>query len=153
MDSQAQDIVTWAEKQTKPACKPAYKRLTDNDRILARQLRDKGKTQAEIAQVLGCTQQAVSDWLRKLDDTKHDASLYLAGQSLRMARNIVQNGLARDHIQALNGLGVLNQQDSGKVSITINGLVLHGTGRQDVIDAEVLSPQLTDGQGEGEQNT
>jgi transcriptional regulator with XRE-family HTH domain len=149
MDTQA--IATTTDTQAKPVCKPAYKRLSPADRQAIRTLKDLGKTQAEIAQVIGCTQQAVSHWLSQLIDTRQDASLYLAGQSLRMAENIVKRGAARDHIQALNGLGVLNQQDTGRLTLIINGLALHGTN-QDVVEAEVLSPPVLEGQSEGEQN-
>ena len=142
MDSQAQDIVTWAEQQAAPANTPKYNRLTRADLALLLKLKRDGLTQVEIAQRLGCTQGTVSKWLDQLTDTRDTAKEYLAAQSFRMAKNIVKNGLARDHIQALNGLGVLNQQDSGKISITVNGFVLHGTGtpspQAEVIEGETV---------------
>jgi DNA-binding transcriptional regulator YiaG len=143
VDSQA--IAKWAEKQAKPAHTPKYDRLTRTDISLLLKYKREGLSQTEIAQRLGCTQGTVSKWLNNLTDTKEPAKEYLAGAALRMAQNIVNKGLARDHIQALNGLGVLNQQDTGKLSIVINGLHLHGTGSTEplsppgtVVDSEVI---------------
>ena len=109
MDNTAAQALTPAA-----ACKPAYKRLTQDQLLAIVDLRKLGKTQAEIAQTLGCTQQAVSDWLRKTADSTEAASLYLRGQSLRMAKNVVQKGQARDHIQALKGIGVLADDHVGQ---------------------------------------
>lgn len=105
-------------------------------------MRHLGKTQTEIAQVVGCNQATVSDWLRDTEDTTDLSRTYLAGQSLRMAKNIVRKGMARDHIQALNGLGVLNQPLTGGVTVNINGLSIHGLGsiQTETVDAEPLSP-------------
>jgi DNA-binding transcriptional regulator YiaG len=147
MDSQA--IAKWAEQQTAPANTPKYDRLTSSDLGVLLKLRKDGLTQAEIAQRLGCSQGTVSKWLNILTDTTEPAKEYLRGQAMRMAKNIANNGLARDHVQVLNGLGVLNQQDTAKLTIVINGLTLAGTGRDDVVDAEVLSPPIAEGQSEG----
>jgi transcriptional regulator len=147
MDSQA--IAKWAEQQTAPANTPKYDRLTSSDLGVLLKLRKDGLTQAEIAQRLGCSQGTVSKWLNNLTDTTEPAKEYLRGQAMRMAKNIANNGLARDHVQVLNGLGVLNQQDTAKLTIVINGLTLAGTGRDDVVDAEVLSPPIAEGQSEG----
>lgn len=149
----AKDIVKWAEKQAEPRNRPAYDRLTQTDLGLLLKYKREGKTQVEIAQRLGCTQGTVSKWLDKLVDTKEPAREYLAGAALRMAQNIVHRGMARDHVQVLNGLNVLNQQDTGKVSITINGLMLAGLGPQPrtfACSTQQVSPdqgQLTDDTG------
>jgi len=118
VDSQAQAIATWAEKQGKPANKPKYDRLTRTDLGLLLKYRQQGLTQVEIAQRLGCSQGTVSKWLDDLTDSRDVAKEYLAGQSLRMAKNIVHRGIARDHIQALRGNGVL-ADDSGTQGIVI----------------------------------
>jgi DNA-binding transcriptional regulator YiaG len=136
VDSQAAAIANWAERQSKPADKPKYDRLTRTDLGLLLKYRRQGLTQVEIAQRLGCSQSTVSKWLDDLTDSTEPAKEYLRGQALRMAQNIVKKGLARDHIQALNGLGVLHQQDTGSLTVVINGLTLHGTGKPEpAIDA------------------
>jgi predicted XRE-type DNA-binding protein len=116
VDSHA--IATWAEKQGKPANSPSYKRLTNEDRILALELAKRGITQRAIAEQLGVTQSAISQWLSTTVDTTEIASLFLRGQALHMAKNVVQKGQARDHIQALKGIGVL-EQDKSELNIGI----------------------------------
>ena len=146
MDSQA--IAKWAERKSgKPTDTPKYDRLTRTDLGLLVKYHRQGMTQVEIAQRLGCSQSTVSKWVNDLTDTREPAKEYLAGSALRMAQNIVKRGMARDHVQVLNGLGVLNQQDTGKVSITINGLTLAGTGhaeQAETVEAEILSPPVSD---------
>ena len=115
------------EEVTTPACKPKYRRLTSADHAYILKLRDQKLTQAEIAQRIGCTQQAVSDWLRQCQDSTAEATLYLKGRALSMAKNIVSKGLARDHIQALKGIKVLEDDNSQKgIHLTINGIALVG---------------------------
>lgn len=119
MDSQAQDIVTWAEKKAKPAHTPKYKRLTDDQRIAILQLDKVGKTQVEIAHTIGCDQGTVSRWLTQCQDTTEHASTYLRGQALRMSRNIVQKGRAADHIKALEGINVLAPEHVAGITVQI----------------------------------
>ena len=47
------------------------------------------------------------------------------GSSLRMARNIVDNGLPRDHVNALKGIGVLEQDRGTDVQLMV-GIALPG---------------------------
>jgi hypothetical protein len=151
VDSQA--IATWAEKKAKPAESVSYTRLTDADRITILRLHDQGISQLEISKRLDRAVSTVHEVIQKYAPTIDMARRKLAAGAERMAENIIENGLARDHIQALNGLGVLNQQDTGKVSIVINGLHLHGTARPDAIEAESVSPVLDAGPGESTENT
>jgi transposase-like protein len=131
------------------ALRPAYKRLTDDQRILILQLSKQGLTQAAIAQQLGCHQTTVSDWLSKCQDTTSVASTYLKGSALRMARNIVERGLARDHVAALKGIQVLKDEtDTGRaINLVVNGLVQIGIGQPSPVVAEVPSEslQITEG--------
>lgn len=111
-------IVQWAEQQAKPAHTPAYRRLTDTDRVLMLQYAKEGLTQVEIAQRLGCDQSSVSRWLHMCQDTTKEASQYLRGQSLRMARKIVAKGKGSDLIAALKGVNVL-AEDQHKPGVTV----------------------------------
>lgn len=126
MDSHAtKAIVTWAERQTKPtAHTPAYKRLTQEQLVALLDLRKLGKTQVEIAETLGCDQATVSRALHQFTDTTEPATAYLRGSALRMAKNVVRKGHARDHIAALKGIGVL-EADRSDLNIAI-GLSLPG---------------------------
>jgi transcriptional regulator len=106
------------------SCEKRKTRLTQAEVGLLLQLHKDGLTQQQIAQRFGITQQAVSKWLDATTDTTETAKLYLRGSALRMAKNVVQNGQARDHIQALKGLNVL-AEDGRDVKIAI-GISLPG---------------------------
>jgi hypothetical protein len=114
-----EQIVKWAENKAKPSHRKPTKRLTQEEIGLLLKLHKDGLTQTEIAQRLDCDQAAVSRWLSKLTDSTETAKSYLRGSALRMARNIVHNGLARDHVQALKGLNVLEEQQGGGVVVQI----------------------------------
>ena len=118
-------IARWAEKKATPAPTPAYKRLTQEQIIALRDLHKLGKTQVQIAETLGCDQKTVSRWLAAFTDTTDTATAYLRGNALRMAKNVVQKGQARDHIAALKGIGVLEQDQSGTqiaIGISLPGM-------------------------------
>lgn len=119
MDSQAANIVKWAEDKAKPNCKPKIKRLSQVEVGLLLQMHKAGKTQAEIAQQLGISQQAVSKWLDNTTDSTDLAKLYLRGSALRMAQNIVHKGRAADHIKALEGVNVLAPEHTGNIVVQI----------------------------------
>lgn len=100
---------------------PKFKRLTDTDKAFAIQYEKDGLHQTEIAQRLGVTQSAISQWLSKCRDTTDSAKLYLRGSSLRMAENIVKRGLPRDHVAALKGIGVLEEQQAQGLTVLVGG--------------------------------
>jgi transcriptional regulator with XRE-family HTH domain len=116
VDSQA--IATWAEQKAAPADTPAYRRMTDTERRLILELTDQGLTQAQIAQQLGRAQSSISDVLSAFTDTTEIATRFLRAKALHMAENVVVKGQARDHIQALKGIGVL-EQDKSELNIGI----------------------------------
>lgn len=124
----AQAIAKWAEKQS-PAHSPAYKRLTDTDRILITRLAAQGIPQTEIAQRLGCDQSSVSRWLNACQDSTKEATAYLRGQSLRMARKVAGSDDGKVLIQALKGVNVLQEQQQQGVTVLVGngGTVNFGT--------------------------
>jgi hypothetical protein len=142
----AEAIAQWAE-DTAPADKPRYKRLTDVDRAFILRMRDKGLTQVQIAQRLGCAQSTISDVLDAFSDTLPEAKRYLRGQALKMARNIADNGRAQDHVAALKGLGVLQDAEQSGFTVMVGrgGTVNFAVQAQptgEVIDAEVSPLRL-----------
>lgn len=143
-------IAEWAENKSKPAESYSYTRLTDADRVTIMHLHDQGISQLEISKRLSRSVSTIHEVIQKYLPTLDMAKRKLAAGAERMAENIIENGLPRDHIQALNGLGVLNQQDTGKLTLVINGLTLHGTGRAETVEGEVLSPLQIEAIGEGE---
>ena len=117
MDSQA--IAQWATNQDRQKLHKGRGSTLGSEQVAAvLQLHKLGKTQTEIAQTVGCDQGTVSRWLSRLTDTTELAGSYLRGSALRMAKNVVKNGQARDHIQALKGIGVL-ADDSASQGLTI----------------------------------
>lgn len=89
-------------------------KLTQEQLVAILKLAKLNKTQVEIAQAIGCDQGTVSRWLAQCEDSTEQASTYLRGSALRMAKNIVDKGLARDHIAALKGIGVLADDAPGQ---------------------------------------
>jgi transposase len=133
--------------QAAPPCKPAYRRLTNADRAYILKLRDQKLTQAEIAQRIGCSQQSVSEWLRQCQDTSAQASQYLRGSALSMARKIVTKGRPSDLVATLKGINVLEEQQQQSFTLAINGVVLHGIGsspKQQYAVGLICSLMLTD---------
>jgi hypothetical protein len=132
----AEAIVKWAEKQPSTHRKPT-KRLSQAEVGLLLQLHKEGKSQVEIAQLLGVTQGAISRWLQNTTDSTGIAKSYLRGSALRMAQNIVRNGQAKDHVQALKGLGVLEEQQQQGVTVIV------GNGGSVNIGVLVSPPDVT----------
>jgi hypothetical protein len=131
----------------------SYKRLTREDHEAIVKMHDAGMTLTAIAQQLNRSVSTIHEVVKIYKPTVDLAKRKLAGAALQMAENIVTNGLPRDHVQVLNGLGVLNQQDTGKLTLIINGLTLHGTGKPEAIDGEVLSPHQLEAGSESAENT
>jgi hypothetical protein len=128
----AEAAETTAAVATQPI-KPDYGRLTRSDVGVLLKLHKDGLTQDQIAHRLGCSQPTVAKWLSDLIDTTEPSKAYLRGSALRMAQNIVRKGLPRDHVQALKGLGVLEetQQQGFTVNIGIS---------DSVVQVQVLTP-------------
>ena len=105
----------------RPAHKPKYKRLTDADRALILQLHSQDKTQTQIAQVIGCNQSSVSDWLKQMADTSHAASTFFRAQAMPMAKDIVKHGRPADKVAVLKGIGVLANEQASGVTVIVGG--------------------------------
>lgn len=108
-------------ENTTPAYKPKYRRLTDADRSYILALHEQKLTQTEIAQRIGCTQPAVSDWLSACQDRTGDATLYLRGQALRMARKVAATKDPKALVAALKGVKVLSDDSQQSVQIIVGG--------------------------------
>lgn len=101
--------------------KPKQHRLTDNDKVMAIRYANEGLTQAAIAQRLGVTQPAISQWLSKCQDTTAEASLFFRGRALAMAEKVERKGRPSDLIKALQGVSVLAEERSAGLVIQIGG--------------------------------
>lgn len=137
----ATEIAAWAEDKAKPADTPAYKRLTDSERVLILKLHDDGLTQVEIAQRLNRAQSTISDVLDAFTDTTDVAKRYFRANALRMAENVVERGQPRDHNVALAGIDVLKAGDHGGIKIAI-GLSLPGLPTVSVPATASSTPSL-----------
>lgn len=96
-------------RSSRPAPSPRYKRVQQQQLVAMLQLHKLGKTQTEIAQVVGCDQKTVSRWLEQFQDTTDHANAYLRGNALRMAQTVVKKGKPDVQLKALQGLGVASQ--------------------------------------------
>lgn len=106
--------------------KGKYKQLTQPQIRELLSLRRLGKTQSEIAQILNCNQATVCRWLDNFTDTRDDATAFLRGNALKLARNIVKNGKPREHVDVLKGLNVLEQStQDAKIQVVV-GVSLPG---------------------------
>ncbi len=126
-----------ASSEQPVAHKPKYRRLTDADRVYMLTLRERGMSQAQIAQQLGCNQSSVSDWLSRCDDKTTHAITFLRGSALKMARNVVDKGSPAVHVDALKGLSVLKEKDTNSLVVNIG-----------IKDSDVLFGTLSTGQSE-----
>ena len=122
-----------------PAEGPSYKRLTDADRITIFALYDQNLTQTAIAKRLDRSISTINDVLQAYGSTVDIAKRKLRAGAARMAENILDNGLPRDHVATLKGIGVLEEQASQAFTLILNGLTIHGTGRPDALEGEVLA--------------
>lgn len=104
-----------------PANSPKYRRITQAQRQVMRDLYKLNTPQTEIARVLGVSQGTVSKWLSELVDTTADATEYLRSQALYMAEKVVKKGRPSDHIKALQGVNVLTEERSSGLVIQIGG--------------------------------
>ncbi len=103
-----------------PADTPAYRRMTNAERLLILKLHEDNLTQAEIAQRVGRAQSSISDLLDTFTDSTALATRFLRASAFRMAENVVENGEPRDHNVALAGIEVLSKQEAkGGLTIVI----------------------------------
>jgi predicted transcriptional regulator len=92
---------------TKPA-----ERITDYTRLNRAEvgsilkLHEAGKTQVEIAQILGCSQPTVSRWLDELVDTRELAKHTLRSGAEKLAERIVKQADVEQALEVLDRLDV-----------------------------------------------
>lgn len=159
MDSvshEADRIVAWAETKGRRAESPSYKRLTDAERLLILQLHDKGWSQLKISQHLSRSVSTVHDVIQAYAPTVDMAKRKLRAGAAKMAENIVERGDPRDHIQALKGLGVLQDEQSQGFTVLVGsgGVVNFGAApaEAEVLEAEAVSPLRLPGESETSEN-
>jgi hypothetical protein len=116
-----------------PAEYAGYTRLTDAERISILSMHDKGITQNAIAELLSRSVATVHDVIHTFTPSVDLAKRKLRASALKMAENIVDNGLPRDHVQALKGLGVLEETQQQGFTVNI-GIA------DSVVQVQVLTP-------------
>ena len=84
----------------------AGEELRDQDKQAILLLRREGKTQSEIAAVVGCDQATVSRTLSKLTDTRPLAEAIAHSSAAKMMQNVIDNGKPELHAKVLQGVGV-----------------------------------------------
>jgi DNA-binding transcriptional regulator YiaG len=114
-------MASTALAETTATSKPDYSRLSQEEIVRLFNLHKAGLSQPQIAQELNCSQKTVSRWLQDFIDTTEPAKVYLRGNALRMAQNIVKKGRAVDHVAALKGLSVLHEEQQSGVTVIVGG--------------------------------
>lgn len=112
---------------SQPAESPSYTRLTRADHRVIMKLRDDGLTLTAIAQQLGRSVSTIHEVVDIYTPTDDLAKRKLRAGALTMAENIVDNGRAADHVAALKGLGVLEQESFG-VNVAVFGDGINAIG-------------------------
>lgn len=89
-------------------------RRRDDSAIL--KLRDIGKTQVEIAQIIGCSQSAISKCLAEYEDTRSLAGHILRNGAAKLASTVVATKHAPTALEALRDMQVSEKRapDQGK---------------------------------------
>ena len=112
-------LTTATDPATDPNTTSTVKRLTRAQIASAIALRETGKSTRDIAQVIGCHHATVARILALYVDMRPPARKYLESNALRMARNVVRNGKAADHVKTLTGIGVLEQEHAAGITIQV----------------------------------
>jgi hypothetical protein len=128
-----------------PPREPGEKlRAADEAKIL--ELHAAGKTQTDIARVIGCHQSTVSRTIAEYDDSRPLARKYLESRALEMTRRLVTDAKPETILRVLGKLDVVRDDGTGgsddygpTVYVGI-GLTMQGTGDQALRNSRVLSP-------------
>lgn len=143
-------IAQWAEANTVKRGgdhNKGAKHLTATDVADILRWDSQGLTQQQIAERLGRpnSQGQVSQVLAKYSiDNTAQAKQILRGGAAAMALNIVRKGQPKDQVQALKGLGVLEDQQQAGLTVRIGG-------GSEVKIGFLVSPPASQVLGEGEQ--
>jgi DNA-binding CsgD family transcriptional regulator len=129
---------------------PKYKRLTQAQLGIILALSREGKTQTEIAQVLGVTQPTISDAIKSLGVDSTELAIHTAKsrayRAVRRLDAITQKGKDEHAIKASSKLlevaGVLNGDSKG---VSVGVQVIIGDGPDPLAGAKVVNVCTTDG--------
>lgn len=129
---------------------PDYSRLSRADEALILKLAEDGRTQTEIAQLIGCSQPTVSDILRDFGDTRilarkrtHNRALDVANAAIEGSIIAANDGKPEAALELLDRLEVApkRQVDSGKGTQVLIQIGMPGqpAGPDPVIDVPFAS--------------
>ncbi len=94
-----------------------YGRLSRAEVASLLSLSDAGKSQVEIAQILGCDQSNISRWLSKLRPTTDLAKHRLQNAALELTERLIESADAEQSLEVLDRLDVLSKKrDNGAQS-------------------------------------
>jgi Homeodomain-like domain-containing protein len=122
--------------------KPKQHRLTNLDKAFALRYYAEGLTQAVIAQRLGVTQPAISQWLSLCQDTTAEAGLFLRGTALPMAEKIVKKGRPSDLVKVLQGISVLEPDQKSGLVVNVGGDAIVNFGGAFAPHASAVTPVI-----------
>ena len=125
------------------AVPPRYDRLSYEQLDLVLRLRAEGKSQAFIAEAVGCTQSNISIVLKRLgSDSSELAKHHLRARSYRAARRvtaIVENGKDADALKAAKTVLAASGVIEGVSAINLGVQVIIGTPQQAALDASSIT--------------
>lgn len=114
-------MLSMSESATAEAIRD-YSRLSRDEIALIKQLAKTGKTQDQIAQIVGCSQPTVSKWLEIVIDPIEDAKHILRTNAPRLAQRVVKDADVDQSLEVLDRLEVApkRQMDSNRIGLQVN---------------------------------
>lgn len=137
------DLTSQAEQllQQLPKPIPDYSRLSRADESLILKLADDGRTQTEIAHLVGCSQGTVSNVLRDFADTRQIARKRLNASADTLAEKLAKTKHAPTMLEVLRDIGVTEKQAPAGQSRPGVNVFIGGTDAQVQINlSSDLSP-------------
>lgn len=124
---------------------PAYQRLSRATEGLILKLSDEGKTQHQVAQMVGCSQATVSRTLAAFQDTRALAKSHLHNNAIRLAERVIKQANVEESLEVLDRLDVAPKKERGGNSHTGVQVIVNMPGQSSskppVIDLSPVAHQ------------
>lgn len=110
--------------------------LTRSEVALLLKLHEAGKTQVEIAQILGCSQPSVHGWLEKFRDTRTEAIYTARSGAQKLVERVLKQANVEESLEVLDRIDVLpkkQRESSGNQLNVIIGMPGQPAGPDPVV--------------------
>lgn len=108
---------------------PDPNRLSRHDEAMILKLAEDGRTQTEIAQLIGTTQPTVSRVLSAFGDTRSLAKRIAHNAAAKLTKRVIDDADVDQALEVLDRIGVMEKRDTSGKGQTINivaGAILPG---------------------------